>query len=816
MLDPDISTEDAKRLLSFDDRTAQGLNRRRFLQMVGAGLGAGVLSGGLTEILASGLIPDELSEAWAAGPAGPNDGIVVLVGFDGGNDFLNTTVPYTNGDYYAQRGNLAIPPSSVLPLDGAIGLNSRLGYLKALWDRGQVAVVQGVGYANPDLSHFSSMAFWLHGTPGNPAPQDGWIGRWLDGRGDTGPFAAATVGSALPLSLVGRVARGTAVPPWGIQFGGGTSPHDQRLHNAVRQFSAASAGRGELFDAVSRGMGGVIDVGQGVSPVFTRPLEDNEFVKKMTLAARLINANLGLRVIDASVGGFDTHSSQPDEHGNLLSSFDAALLAFYTTLNDRFRSRVTIMTYSEFGRTSYANDSDGTDHGTAGTHFIIGPAVRGGLYGQMPSLANLDRWDRLAHHVDYRTMYATLIDSWLGGGASSVLGGNFGNLNVFSRGPGGDVPTGGVPPSVLGDFVSITPSRLYDSRYGTGGRTARLGAGTTAEVQVLGVGGVPASDVTAVAVNVVAVAATATTSMTVWPTGEPQPNVANVRSLANRAVPNLAIVKVGQGGRINVLNDLGTANLVVDVTGYFRGTAADRLQPVTPFRALDTRDGTGGRLGPIGTYSSYDLRIAGLGPIPPNASAVVLNLTATQPTAKGFATVWPLGVPRPLAASVNFEPGQTVPNLVMAKLGVYGMLSIYNENGATHFVADVLGYMTPTSPARHFPLPAARLYDATAGDKALGPNSSINIPVLNRGGVPASGVSAVALNISAIDATANTFLTAWPGGEGMPLSANLNPLVNTPVSNLAIIKVGAGGVVQLFNKNGNVKPVIDVVGYFAG
>lgn len=820
MLDPDISTHDARRLLSVPDHIADddaaGLKRRTFLQMVGWGVGGGALLGTLGEAIAPSMLPGHLQEAWAGSPIGPTDGIVVLLGFEGGNDFLNTFVPYTNGNYYSQRPGLAIPANQVLPISSTIGLNNRLGFVKSMYDRGEVAIVQGVGYPNPDLSHFSSMAYWMAGRANNSSVTSGWVGRWLDGRSGNDLFTAATIGGSLPLHLIGEVKRGTAIPPWGLDFGGDTDPRDLRMYDGIRAFAAQSAGRGALQDALAVGMKGVIDVGQEVAPIFTRPLPENRLQQKLTVAARLINANLGLRVIDTSFDGFDTHSSQPASHDELMVDLNNALFSFFNTLDDRFKSRVTIMTYSEFGRTSYSNDSQGTDHGTASAHMLIGSQVRGGLYGQMPSLANLDPWERLAFNVDFRSMYTSVLDSWMGGGASSVLGGNYENLNLFRAGPGQGVASGSVPPSVLGDYVSLTPYRLYDSRNGTGGRTIQLGAGTVGEVQVLGLGGVPTTGVTAVAVNVVSVAASETTSMTVWPTGEAQHATTNVKSLANRAVPSLVILKVGQGGRINIVNDNGSAHCVVDVMGYFRTTAGDRLQPITPVRALDTRNGTGGRLGAVGATQTIDVSVVGLGGIPNDASAVVLNLTAVQPTAKAYATLWPTGVARPLASSVNFEVGQTVPNMAIAKVGTGGKVSIYNHAGNTNYVVDIVGYLSPTAPGRHFPLAAARLLDTrTANGAPMGPQSSRRIQVLGVGGVPASGVGSVVVTLTAVGPTANSFVTAWPDGDTRPPTANLNPLAGAAVTNMCIVKLGASGAVQVYNQNGSVHLVVDVVGYFS-
>jgi len=812
-LDPDISTQDALRLLTDPDNDPRGMDRRRFLQLMGYGVGAGLMAGGLGEVVGRDLLPGRVNEAWATSPVGPTDGILVLVGLFGGSDGLNVVVPYTNSLYYTQHGTLAVPANQVLQLNGSVGLHPNLGYLKTLYDRGEVAVVQGVGYPNPDLSHFSSMAYWMYGKSGNGTPSTGWIGRWLDGLAGDELFRAASVGQGLPLHLIGDSKRGIAIPYWGLGFGGGTSEYDLRMYDALREY-ATPAGRGPWHDTIAGTVKGVVDVGQQVSPVFSRDLPASDLEKKMTVVARLINADLGLRVLDTGYDGFDTHSSQPAALSTLLTDLDSALRAFFTTLDDRFRSRVTIMTYSEFGRTSWDNDSEGSDHGTVNNHFVIGQGVKGGLYGAQASLAGLERWDRMTFNTDFRSMYASVLDGWMGGGSSTVLGANYQNLGLFKQAPGLGVGTGSLPPSVLGDFVGVTPARLYDSRTG---RKLPLGAGTTGEVQVLGAGGVPASGVTAVALNVTATGGTTASNFTVWPTGDAQPGLPNLLSPAGRSVPNLVIVKVGVGGRVNVINDQGTTNCVVDVVGYFRTTTATRLQPVSPFRALDTRYGTGGRLGQIGANSSYDVTVRGVGGVPAGADSVVVNVTAVAPTANSWLTVWPSGQTRPLASSLNYVAGQVVPNLVIAKIGSNGKISVYNSTGAVHVIVDILGYLATGSPGRHFPLQAAMLLDTRpeqGGSGPVGPTSTTQLQVLGVGGVPASGVSAVALNIAAIGPSADTYLTAWPGGETRPTTSNLNPRKNTDVANLAILKVGANGKIQLYNQSGSTNLLVDVVGYF--
>jgi len=792
-----------------DDHSPHTLDRRRFLQLVGMGVGAGAVLG------TSGLVGG-WDTSWAAPPVGATDGIVVLVGFFGGFDGLNTVVPFDDADYYAQHGSLALAANQLLPLGTHVGLHPSLPFLKSLYDRGDVAVVQGVGYPDPDLSHFSSMATWMYGRAGSGPPTSGWVGRWLDGLGGSGLLRAASVGQGLPLHLVGENSRGIAVPDWGVGFGGDLEPEPQRMYAAVRRFATAGANRGAWHDGVASVMRDVIDVGQQVGPVFRRPLPDGDLVTKMTVAARLLNADLGLRVVDTGFDGFDTHSGQPARLAELLTEFDTALKEFFTTLDDRLRSRVTIMTYSEFGRTSWANDSQGTDHGTANNHFVIGSGVRGGLYGAQPSLAGLQRWDRPGFTVDFRSMYASVLDGWLGGGSSTVMGATYASLGLFEAAPGAGVATSAAPVSVLGDYVGVNPARLYDSR--TSNRSLPLGAGTTAEVQVLGAGGLPASGVTAVALNVTAVGATGSSSFSVWPAAGTKPEVANVSVPTGFAMGSLVVVAPGAGGRVSITNDLGASHCVVDVVGYFRTAAANRLQSIAPFRAMDTRNGTGGRSGALGPGGTFDLVVRGVGGpsgVPASADSVVLNVTAVQPTANGYLTVWPSGQTRPTTSSLNFPAGATVPNLVIAKIGTNGKVGLYNANGTTHVVVDVAGYLSPSAPGRHLALSPATLLDTRPDTvDSLGPATAVTMPVLGRGGVPATGVSAVALTVAAKQPTANTFITAWPSGTARPTAASLNPRAGIDVSNLCIVKVGADGAVQLYNQNGTLDLVVDVVGYF--
>ena len=824
MFDPDISAREAFAHLSVREDPRSQLGRRRFLQLVGMGVGAGALldGGGLLDRL----VTDGERQAWAAASLPANQGVLILIGMYGGNDGLNTVVPYSNPKYAAYRSNIAIPTNQLLMLDGEVGLHPKLASLKVLWDQQKLAVVQGVGYPNPSLSHFDSMATWMYGWANPPVgpPGSGWVGRWLAGMGGTPDLlTTAVIGSDLPLHMVGPGRQAVCIPEWGFDFGAGTADHDQRMYSAVRAYSSATAGRGPWFDSFSGAERSQLDVTAAVAPVFEPALPTGALSKKLTIAARLINAGLGLRVIDASMDNFDTHSDELSDHGTRMSELSDGIQAFYAALDPALSSRVTIMTFSEFGRTPWSNGSGGTDHGTANNHFVIGDNIKGGLYGHQPSLlaadgADLDEWDRLDFNTDFRSMYATLLDGVLGGDAATVLGGSFAKLDLFrpvTAPPTGGGGGGGVPSVSAGtELVSIVPDRLLDTRLGTG---TAIGAGSTITLGVAGVRGVPANAVAAV-LNVTAVGATAASYVTVWPTGVARPGTSSLNVSGADVVPNLVITKLGALGQVDIYNNAGRVHCVVDVVGYFQNEAASRFTSLSPARILDTRAGLGAAAGPVAQGAAIDLLVAGQGGVDLDADTVVLNVTVTEPTGEGFVTVWPTGSTMPTASNLNFIPGQTVPNLVISRLGADGKVSLFNSSGNTHLIADVLGSFRAAGGSRLTSLSPSRLVDTRSDGGSARPvgQTPLLLPVLGRGGVPTSGVTAVVLNVTATGGNANGYVTVYPSGEAVPTASNLNTSAGQTRANLVIAKVGADGAVALFNSAGQLHLLADVVGYFTG
>ena len=388
-----------------------------------------------------------------------------------------------------------------------------------------------------------------------------------------------------------------------------------------------------------------------------------------------------------------------------------------------------------------------------------------------------------------------------------------------------------------GQFHSLAPGRILDTRSGLGAPQTPLGQGRSLSVQITGQGNVPSSGVAAVVLNVTVTNTTAASFLTVWPAAVPRPNASNLNWTAGRTVPNLVEVAVGVGGKVAVFNAAGSTDVLFDVAGYVATPAAtpgpDGLyNPVVPNRVLDTRDGTGGvPAHPLGAGATISVHVAGTLGIPTaGVAAVVLNVTVTGPTAPSFLTVFPTGVSRPNASNLNFAPGQTVPNRVIVQTGLNGTpgwVSFYNPAGSVHVIADIGGWFSDSSnPAatgsRFVGVTPARILDTRDGtggfSQPLGAGQTIAATVAGRGGVPGMGdatpPSAVVLNVTVTGTTAASFLTAWPDLAGRPNASDLNWGAGLTVPNLVVVKLGSDGKIGLYNPAGATDVIIDVVGWY--
>jgi hypothetical protein len=380
-------------------------------------------------------------------------------------------------------------------------------------------------------------------------------------------------------------------------------------------------------------------------------------------------------------------------------------------------------------------------------------------------------------------------------------------------------------------FVSVSPTRILDTRVGLGAPAGVVPAGASIDLQITGgATGVPAG-ATAVAFNLTATDAVAAGFVTAWPTGSPRPTVSNINlQAAGATVANLVVVAlpVGGSGRVSLFTQSG-ASLVADVSGYWvtaaGGVSTDgRFNAQSPARILDTRDGTGGTLGLQGAGHTVTFAVAGQHGLPASGiSAAVMVVTATDAVAGGFVTAWPAGGSQPTASVLNLKrPADTVPNLVIVPLGAGGQVSLFTQTGA-NLVVDVVGWFTDATGASSanglfVPLVPERFLDSRTHTPfgKLWPGQRNDLVVGGQHAVPAAGVSAVVANLTSTDATNPGFVTAWPAVTSQPLASNLNaPGGRGTVASLAFVALGSNNAFSLYSQAGT-DIIADVAGYFLG
>ncbi|MDP7704188.1 DUF1501 domain-containing protein [Mycobacterium sp. TY815] len=375
------------------------MNRRKFL-IAGAGVGAlGLLSG----TVAVGW--DDLLHAAQERPLADDAGVLVIVTLYGGNDGINTLIPYADNAYHDARPELAYAAEDVLHLDDRLGLNPAMRGLAELWTKRELAIVRGVGYPKPDHSHFRSMDIWQTASPSEPVAT-GWIGRWLDATGDD-PLRAVSVGSVLPLLSVGEKQTAAALSTTG------TGHRDNAFRPTIQTLSADDPGDTPAMSAVRRSYRAALSTDAAFENL-TAAQSDNALAGRLGMVAAAITARVPARVYMVHLGGFDTHADERGTQQRLLQTFDEALTPFLQQMaGDRCGRNVVVLAYSEFGRRVAANASQGTDHGTAGPVFVAGVPVKGGFYGEEPSLTDLDHGD-LKYRTDFRDIYHELLVRTLG------------------------------------------------------------------------------------------------------------------------------------------------------------------------------------------------------------------------------------------------------------------------------------------------------------------------------------------------------------------------------------------------------------------
>ena len=434
------------------------LDRRRFLVAAAAGTAYALVDPRLAAI------------AEAATPAPAGSGILVVVTLEGGHDFLSMVPPTESGAYRTARGALAHASSSTLPLTSTRRLHPDLTFLASKWAAGDVAFVDGVGNPAGTLSHFASMADHHHAGPG--AATNGWLGRYLDGAAP-GLFTGVSVGSRLPLLTSGRNRSAVLIPDQVGYFGDLVSG-DQGLSGLLDSFAAGPTGLGELGDLAARTGADLFPTARTLAPVYTSDAPSG-LASPMRTAARVLNANVGTRVVTVDHRGYDSHIGQAAQHGARMRELDAGLRAFFGALDAAVAPRVTVLLISEFGRRFATNGSAGTDHGAAGGAVAVGARVRGGFYGALPSFTDLTREGSLKTTVDYRDLYGYVLTSVLGADGSAIIGraGSLGFIETPTTSEPSDPPApkppAPKPPAPTGDPITAVEAdvlRLYRAFFG--------------------------------------------------------------------------------------------------------------------------------------------------------------------------------------------------------------------------------------------------------------------------------------------------------------------------------------------------------------
>ncbi len=379
-----------------------------------------------------------LAQSPLPGLPGGTDRVLVVINFQGGNDGLNTVVPFGMPEYYRYRPSLGVPQNDVLRIDDTFGLNPVLAPFKKMYDGGNVAIVHGVGYPDPDHSHFRSTEIWQTAQP-KGYESTGWIGRYLDSASlpKNNLFNAVALSNVLPEIMISKT---TDVPAIDALRGYGlrsdkTTGNKEAFHEFVRDttvpFRSPFLSKvAEIEDHAQRGAEELPKLVAGYQTQATYPA--TPLGRSLALAAQIVGSKLGTRVLYVQHGSFDTHVTQKQTQERLLGDFANAISAFYQDLaahgNDK---RVLTMTFSEFGRRAAENASRGTDHGEAAPVFMIGGGVKGGLYGQHPDLNRLNAGN-LAFTTDFRQVYATVLERWLGRPSAAIVGGTFPTLAALT------------------------------------------------------------------------------------------------------------------------------------------------------------------------------------------------------------------------------------------------------------------------------------------------------------------------------------------------------------------------------------------------
>ena len=358
---------------------------------------------------------------------------LVLIQLSGGNDGLNTIIPYRNDLYYKHRPSISIPKNKLIDVNGELGFNENLGPLKSLYDKGYLSIINNVGYPNPNRSHFRSTDIWQTASSSSEYLDTGWMGRYIDQYGKN-PHSGIEVDDSLSLIMKGETMNGIATRDAKKMFNNTKTPFFGKVLETQTASHLSEHNLGYLYKTmVSAKSSAKYIYETSKTSKSTKIYPNNAFAKQLKTTAEFINSGLDTKVYYVSMGGFDTHAYQSNRQARLLKIYAQAMDIFVNDLetSDSFKDTL-VVTFSEFGRRVQQNAAAGTDHGTASNLFIIGKNLRKpGFYNSSPDLSNLDGNGDLKYTVDFRSIYATLLDQWLDASHSKILGKSFKTLNFI-------------------------------------------------------------------------------------------------------------------------------------------------------------------------------------------------------------------------------------------------------------------------------------------------------------------------------------------------------------------------------------------------
>ena len=358
---------------------------------------------------------------------------LVIVQLSGGNDGLNTTVPFTNDIYYENRQGISIPKNDLIKATDDLGFNKSLAPLKNLYDQGYLSIINNVGYPNPNRSHFRSTDIWQTASSANEYLDTGWVGRYIDLYGKM-PYSGIEIDDSLSLIMKGEIMNGIATKNPRILFNNTKTPYFKKVLRHQSDPHLSEHNLGYLYKTMIEAKSSAKYIYE-TSKTYKSKQEypNNAFGKQLKTTAEFINSNIQSKVYYVSMGGFDTHANQADRQKRLLSTYSESMEVFVNELkqNDTFKDTL-ILTFSEFGRRVQQNAAGGTDHGAANNVFIIGENLKSkGFYNELPDLANLDANGDIIHTVDFRSVYATILEKWLQVDDAVILNKSFSKLDFI-------------------------------------------------------------------------------------------------------------------------------------------------------------------------------------------------------------------------------------------------------------------------------------------------------------------------------------------------------------------------------------------------